>query len=319
MAVLVTGGAGFIGSHIVDALLTRGEEVHIVDDMTGGRRSNVPAAATLHEVDVRSPVIRDLWSHHRFRTMFHLAAQMDVRKSVTDPSWDADINLRGLLNLMEAGRENGLEKVVFSSTGGAIYGEPEYVPQDEHHSLKPLSPYGIAKLASEKYLYFYFDSYGIESVSLRYGNVYGPRQNPHGEAGVVAIFAQKMLGGGEPVINGDGEQTRDYVHVADVVRANMAALDVDGYDVVNIGTGRETSVNDLFRILRDELAPELEERHGPGKPGEQKRSVLAFERAEKVLGWRPEITVEDGLVETARWFADRVTLGAQDTDPDAGP
>lgn len=307
MAVLVTGGAGFIGSHIVDALLKRGNDVHILDDMSGGRRSNVPAGATLHEVDVRSPVVRDLWSQHGYRTMFHLAAQMDVRKSVADPSWDADINLRGLLNLMEAGRENGLERVVFSSTGGAIYGEPEYVPQDEHHSLKPLSPYGIAKLASEKYLYFYFDSYGIQSVSLRYGNVYGPRQNPHGEAGVVAIFTQKMLQGGRPVINGAGEQTRDYVHVADVVRANMAALDVDGYDVINIGTGRETSVNDLFRILRDELAPKLDEEHGPGKPGEQQRSVLAYERATKVLDWQPEIRVEEGLVETARWFADRST------------
>ena len=306
MAVLVTGGAGFIGSPIVDALIERGEDVHIVDDMSGGRRSNVPAGATLHEVDIRSPVIRDLWSQNRFRTMYHLAAQMDVRKSVEEPSWDADVNLRGLLNLMEAGRENGLERVIFSSTGGAIYGEPEYVPQDEHHSLKPLSPYGIAKLASEKYLYFYHDSYGIDSVSLRYGNVYGPRQNPHGEAGVVAIFAQKMLGGGRPVINGDGEQTRDYVHVADVVRANMAALDVDGYEVLNIGTGRETSVNELFRILRDELAPSLDEEHGPGKPGEQKRSVLAFERAEKVLDWRPRIDVEEGLVDTARWFADRV-------------
>lgn len=305
MAVLVTGGAGFIGSHIVDALIERGEDVHIVDDMSGGRRSNVSARATLHEVDVRSPVIRDLWGQHRFRTMFHLAAQMDVRKSVAEPSWDADINLRGLLNLMEAGRDNGLERVIFSSTGGAIYGEPEYVPQDEHHSLKPLSPYGITKLAGEKYLYFYFDTYGIESVSLRYGNVYGPRQNPHGEAGVVAIFAQKMLQGGRPVINGDGEQTRDYVFVTDVVRANIAALEVAGYEVVNIGTGRETSVNELFRILRDELAPHMEEEHGPGKPGEQQRSVLACEHAEKVLGWRPEIAVEDGLVETARWFADR--------------
>jgi UDP-glucose 4-epimerase len=231
---------------------------------------------------------------------------MDVRKSVAEPSWDADINLRGLLNLMEAGREHGLERVIFSSTGGAIYGEPEYVPQDEHHSLKPLSPYGIAKLASEKYLFFYYHTYGIESVSLRYGNVYGPRQNPHGEAGVVAIFAQKMLGGGKPVINGSGEQTRDYVHVADVVRANMSALQVEGCEVMNIGTGLETSVNDLFRILRDELAPKIGEEHGPAKPGEQQRSVLAWDRAAQVLDWRPQVDVQDGLVETARWFADRI-------------
>ena len=305
MPTLVTGGAGFIGSHVVDALIDRGHDVHIIDDMSGGREENVAGNATLHRLDIRSEDVDDLWREHRFDTMYHLAAQMDVRKSVADPSYDADVNVRGLLNLMEAGRQNGLQRVIFSSTGGAIYGEPAYVPQDEQHPLQPVSPYGITKLCSEKYLYFYHASYGIESVSLRYGNVYGPRQNPHGEAGVVAIFAERMLRGDQPIIHGDGKQTRDYVHVADVVRANMEALNVPGSRVINIGTGVETDVNELFRILRDTLAPDMPEEHGPAKPGEQQRSVLAFERARRVLGWSPGIDVRTGLRETAEWFAER--------------
>ncbi len=303
--VLVTGGAGFIGSHVADALVSRGHEVHILDDLSSGRRENVPGGAELHVMDVRSPDVYRLFESRRFDVLVHHAAQMDVRRSVADPSFDADVNIRGLLNLMEAGRANGLSKVVFASTGGAIYGEPDTVPQDESHVLQPMSPYGIAKLASEKYLHYYFSEFGIPYVALRYGNVYGPRQNPHGEAGVVAIFTTRLLSGLHPVINGDGQQTRDYVFVGDVVSANLAALEVSGCEVVNVGTAVETSVNTLFRILRDLIAPDVPETHGPAKPGEQKRSVLSFGRAARVLGWQPTVDVETGLARTVEWFRGR--------------
>lgn len=309
MKVLVTGGAGFIGSHVCDALLERGHEVHVIDDLSGGYREQVPAGATLHELDIRDEKVRDLWAEQRFEMMFHLAAQMDVRRSVADPRYDADVNVGGLLNLMEAGRENGLRKVIFASTGGAIYGEPEFAPQTEEHTLQPLSPYGITKLCSEKYLFFYEDTHGVEYVALRYGNVYGPRQNPHGEAGVVAIFCERMLDGKQPIINGDGRQTRDYVHVRDVVAANMAALQFEGSGVFNVGTSIETDVVMLFETLRDELAPEMPTEHGPGKPGEQRRSVLSYERTRQALDWKPSVDVREGLVETARWFRDRKAQG----------
>jgi len=227
---------------------------------------------------------------------------MDVRRSVADPRYDADVNVGGLLNLMEAGRKHGLKKVVFSSTGGAIYGEPDTIPQTEEHALQPLSPYGITKLCSEKYLFFYESTYGIEYVALRYGNVYGPRQNPHGEAGVVAIFCERMLDGRQPVVNGDGKQTRDYVHVKDVVAANLSALGHQGSGVFNVGTSIETDVVTLFEHLRDELAPAMPTEHGPGKPGEQRRSVLSYAYTQEVLGWAPTIDVRTGLQETARWF-----------------
>lgn len=309
MKILVTGGAGFIGSHVCDALLEDGHELHVVDNLSGGYKAQVPEGAVLHTLDIRDAKIKDLWSEHRFEVMYHLAAQMDVRKSVSDPRFDADVNVGGFLNLMEAGRENGLRKVVFSSTGGAIYGEPEFVPQTEEHVLQPLSPYGITKLCTEKYLFFYQDTYGIEYIALRYGNVYGPRQNPHGEAGVVAIFCERMLDGTQPVVFGDGKQTRDYVYVRDVVSANMAALRHEGSGVFNVGTALETDVVTLFETLRDELAPGMPTEHGPGKPGEQRRSVLSYDRSKKTLGWAPTIDVREGLRETARWFRDERQKG----------
>jgi UDP-glucose 4-epimerase len=289
--------------------LEHGHDVHVIDDLSGGYREQVPKGATLHEMDIRDDRVRELWAEHRFELMYHLAAQMDVRRSVSDPRYDADVNVGGLLNLMEAGRENGLKKVIFSSSGGAIYGEPEFAPQTEEHPLQPLSPYGITKLCSEKYLFFYEDTHGIEYVALRYGNVYGPRQNPHGEAGVVAIFCERMLDGKQPVINGDGRQTRDYVHVRDVVAANIAALDYRGSGIFNVGTSVETDVVLLFETLRDELAPEMPTENGPGKPGEQRRSVLSYERTKQSLNWHPSRDVREGLVETARWFRDRKTQG----------
>jgi UDP-glucose 4-epimerase len=302
MTILVTGGAGFIGSHVADALLAEGHEVHVLDNLSTGRRWKVPEAAPLFEHDIRSESATALFAEHQYDGLVHHAAQMDVRKSVEDPSFDADVNVRGLLNLMEAGLDHGLQKVVFASTGGAIYGEPEYTPQDEAHPLRPVSPYGVAKLAAEKYLYYYRAQYDVETVALRYANIYGPRQNPHGEAGVVAIFTNEMLDGGQPIINGSGEQTRDYVYVGDVVDANLAALDYEGSGTFNVGTGRETSVNELFRTLRAKTGADLDETHGPAKPGEQQRSVLGYERAKEELGWAPQVSIEEGLARTVDWF-----------------
>lgn len=303
MKILVTGGAGFIGSHVSDALLAEGHDVHVLDNLSTGVRANLPPAATFHDLDIRDQAVGALFERERYEVLVHHAAQMDVRRSVQDPAYDADVNVQGFLNLMEAGRKSGLRKVLFASTGGAIYGEPEYTPQDEAHPLQPLSPYGITKRTSELYLFFYRHVYGIESIALRYSNVYGPRQNPHGEAGVVAIFAGRMLDGDQPVINGDGRQTRDYVYVGDVVRANVAALACPDSTVINVGTGTETDVNTLFRILKGLTGSSVEETHVPGKAGEQQRSVLDNGRARRLLGWAPSVTIEEGLAKTVDWFA----------------
>lgn len=302
MKILVTGGAGFIGSHVADALIDRGHAVHVMDDFSTGREKNVPPSAELYRMDIRSDEAARLVQDEGYDVLVHHAAQMDVRASVEDPSFDADVNVRGFLNLAEAGRKGGLEKIIFASTGGAIYGEPEYVPQDEGHPADPMSPYGITKLATEKYLDFYRQQYGIEYVSLRYANVYGPRQNPHGEAGVVAIFTKEMLDGGQPIINGDGTQTRDYVYVGDVVQANLAALAYDASGIFNVGTAQETNVNELFRELRQLTGADIDEEHGPAKPGEQQRSVLGYQRAARDLDWTPSVELNEGLARTVDWF-----------------
>lgn len=308
MKVLVTGGAGFIGSHVADLLLGQGYEVHVLDDLSSGSLENVPEAAVFHRLDIRSQQVAQLFVEERFDILLHHAAQMDVRRSVRSPGFDADVNIIGLLNLMEAGRKSGLKKVVFASTGGAIYGEPVHAPQTEDHPLCPVSPYGVSKLAGEKYLGFYAAQYGIAYVALRYANVYGPRQNPHGEAGVVAIFAQRLLGGGQPVINGDGLQTRDYVYVSDVAQANLAAVAYRGEsEVINIGTGRETDVVTIFQHLHAATGASARTVHADTKEGEQRRSVLSYEKARQLLGWTPRIPVKEGLVTTARWFAERRT------------
>ncbi len=307
MKILVTGGAGFIGSHVADALVAQGHTVHVLDDLSSGVKENVPAQAVFHEMDIRDAAVASVFEQEQFEVLVHHAAQMDVRRSVADPQFDAGVNVVGFLNLMEAGRRNGLKKVIFASTGGAIYGEPEYTPQDEQHALRPLSPYGITKLTTERYLFFYEQQYGIPYVALRYANIYGPRQNPHGEAGVVAIFAQRLLEGRQPFINGDGLQTRDYTFVHDVARANLAALAYDGAsEAINIGTAREADVVTLFRRLRDLIEPACPEVHADAKPGEQRRSVLDYAKAQRLLGWSPQVTLEDGLRLTADWFADRI-------------
>lgn len=302
MDVLVTGGAGFIGSHVADALLGQGHTVDVLDNLSTGRRWKVPDSASLFEHDIRSDAAAGLVAERQYDLLVHHAAQMDVRRSVKEPAYDADVNIGGFLNLMEAGKESGLKKVIFASTGGAIYGEPVSVPQDLDHPLQPVSPYGVAKLASEKYLQYYSHQHGIETVSLRYANVYGPRQNPHGEAGVVAIFARQMLGGEQPVINGDGTQTRDYVYVGDVVDANLAAVDYNRRGVFNVGTAQETSVNQLFRQIRDETGVDVPEEHVEAKPGEQQRSVLGIAKTSETLGWSPEVSLEEGLSRTVDWF-----------------
>jgi len=303
MKILVTGGAGFIGSHVADALVGAGHEIHVIDDLSAGKIDNVSGDVTFHQYDIRSPEASRLFDEHRYEALVHLAAQMDVRRSVADPRFDADVNVGGILNLMEAGRKTGLKKVVFSSTGGAIYGEPEYVPQDEGHPVQPISPYGITKLTTEKYLYFYQQAYGIDFVALRYGNVYGPRQNPHGEAGVIAIFIKRLVSGDPVMIYGDGEQTRDYVFVEDVARANMAALDHEGSGTFNIGTAVETTVNELFAVIRDRIAPSTPGSYAPARVGEQMRSVLDYGLAERVLGWSPEVGIHEGLLRTVDWFS----------------
>jgi UDP-glucose 4-epimerase len=304
MRILVTGGAGFIGSHTVDALIATGaHEVSVLDSVSSGKREQVNPAARLYEADLRNAdAILPILDREKPEVIYHLAAQMDVRRSVADPAFDAGINLVGFLNLMEAARRNGLKRVVFASTGGAIYGEQEQFPCDEEHPRRPVSPYGVAKLATEAYLFFYKVQYGIDYVALRYANVYGPRQDPHGEAGVVAIFCGRMLEGKPSTIFGDGEQTRDYIFVGDVARANVAALGSKASAAFNIGTGVETSVNQLYRSLASAAGVKTPPSYASARPGEQRRSVISPVRAGQALGWRPEVTLDDGLERTFAFF-----------------
>lgn len=302
MNVLVTGGAGFIGSNIVDAFINEGHNVVILDNFSSGKDENVNPKAKVYRMDIQDSAVENIFHDEKIEVMNHLAAQMDVRKSVADPKFDASVNVLGFLNLMEAGRKHGLKKVIFSSTGGAIYGEQDYFPADEQHPNRPLSPYGITKLTTEKYLFFYKEIYGIDHVILRYANIYGPRQNPHGDAGVVAIFTQKMLKGEQSIINGDGKQTRDYVFVGDVVKANVLALKCNGSNIFNIGTGIETDVNQLFNHIKILTGSSVEEKHIPAKAGEQMRSVITSKKINEALGWKPTVTVEEGLKKTVEFF-----------------
>ena len=295
MTVLVTGGAGFIGSHVAEALVARGEDVVVLDDLSSGKRENLPEGAELVEGDIREPQ-DELFAGVKPDICFHLAAQADVRVSVARPEHDARINVIGTINLLEAAREHGTQ-LVFSSTGGAIYGECDG-PAPEDAPRQPLAPYGTSKLAGEEYLATYNRLHGTRHVALRYGNVYGPRQDPHGEAGVVAIFFKRFLSGEQPRIFGDGKQTRDYVYAVDVVRATLAAAGRDG-GVYNVGTGRETSVVELFDLCRRVAGKEsVEPEFAPPRPGELQRSVLDVSRAVDDLGWRPEHSLEEGLRET---------------------
>lgn len=302
MKIAITGGAGFIASHIADAYVSLGHEVFIIDNLSTGKLENIPSQATFIEMDVNDPALPELFMDEKFDIVNHHAAQMDVRVSVQDPSFDARINILGGLNVYESAFKSGVKKIIFASSGGTVYGDQEYFPADEHHPTKPISPYGIAKLSNEQYLYYYAHVHGLPFVAFRYANVYGPRQNPHGEAGVIAIFTQKLLRGEQPIINGDGLQTRDYVYVGDVVQANVLALQPQMIGAYNIGTAIETDVNTLFRHLRDLTGSQCEEQHAPAKQGEQLRSVLTHERIHAAFGWTPRMNLIEGLSKTVDSF-----------------
>jgi len=295
---IVTGGAGFIGSHVAEALLARGDEVHVLDNLASGRPENVPAGAELHEADIREPDA--VFDAVKPELVFHLAAQASVSVSVKEPEFDAQVNVLGTVAVLEAARRHGAQ-VVFSSTGGAIYGECE-MPANETWERRPLSPYGTSKLSGEEYLAAWNRLHGTRHVALRYGNVYGPRQDPHGEAGVVAIFLRAVSDGRRPTIFGDGSQERDYVYVGDVARATLAAAKLDG-GVINVATGVPTSVVQLVDAMRRATGREIDPEHGPERLGDLQRSVLDASLAERELGWRPEVSLEDGLRETWRFFS----------------
>ncbi|TKS60797.1 MAG: UDP-glucose 4-epimerase [Nitrospira sp.] len=306
MKVLVTGGAGFIGSHVVDRLVEEGHHVVVVDNLSSGKRKNVNRAASLYKLDIQSGRIERVFRNERPNVVIHLAAQISVRRSVEDPVFDAQVNVLGTMNVLQQAVRHGARKVVFSSSGGAIYGEQETYPAPESHATKPLSPYGISKLCGEHYLSYFQRISGIQVVSLRYANVYGPRQDPEGEAGVVAIFIQKMLNNEQPIINGNGRQTRDFVFVDDVAEANLAAMGQDSQGVYNVGTGAETSINELFRMLASLMGSACKEMHGPAKPGEQMRSVIDPSKIRQELGWDPKAELTDGLKKTVAFFREKM-------------
>lgn len=306
MKILVTGGAGFIGSHLTDTFIAQGHEVVVMDNLVTGRKENLNPQAKFYETDIRSAEVAEIFAHERFDAICHQAAQLDVRKSVADPRYDADVNIIGTLNLLEQARATGVKKILFASSGGAMYGEQEIFPADEEHRTWPASPYGITKLTCEKYIAVFGQMYGMKYGLMRYANVYGPRQSPHGEAGVVAIFTSRLLAGEQPVINGDGKQTRDYVYVGDVVRANVAALHYEQSDYFNVGTGIETDVNELFGYINRATGNRAQEQHGEAKAGEQMRSVLDWSKAKRLLGWEPQMQLHEGLAETVAWFRNRV-------------
>ena len=306
--VLVTGGAGFIGSHVADAFLERGDRVWIVDDLSSGSSANVPDSATFIRMDIRDPGLADVFGEAGgFDVISHHAAQIDVRKSVTDPRADASINIDGFLNVAELARTHGTGRLVFVSSGGVVYGEPSAIPTPETAPKLPGSPYGVTKLVAEHYLYYYARVWGMEYIALRYANVYGPRQDPHGEAGVVAIFCNRLLDGSPLTVFGDGKQTRDYVFVGDVVRANLLAAEVEvearpsGLDerAFNVGTGKETSVNELARTLMKASGREAEIDYAAARPGELQRSCLDTS-ALRGRGWTTMTTLEQGLEMTFR-------------------
>ena len=302
MRVVITGGAGFIASHIAEAYLSEGHEVLIIDNFFTGKPENIPREANFEEMDIRSKKLKKILKEFKPEVINHHAAQINLRFSLEHPLEDADINIMGLLNLIEAFREAGGKKIIFASSGGAIYGETEDIPTPETHLPKPTSPYGTAKLAGEMYLYNNYYVHEIPYIALRYSNVYGPRQDPSGEAGVVAIFISKILDGKEPVIFGDGEQTRDFVFVKDIAEANLRALESDYVGEINIGTGKETSVNQLFEVIASLLNYNQKPRYDAPIPGELRRSALDNSLAKKILRWEPRTMLREGIGETIQFF-----------------
>jgi len=311
LKILVTGGAGFIGSHVVDLYVQAGHNVVVVDNLSTGRREHVHPAARFYKVDICDAAALDaVLAAERPEVVNHHAALVSVRESVEQPARYAEVNILGSINVLESSRRHGVRKVIYISTGGAVYGEPQYLPVDENHPCVPLCPYGASKYTIEHYLRLYSRLYGLRYTILRYANVYGPRQDPFGEAGVVAIFAHQMLTGRQAVINGSGEQTRDFLYVEDYARANLLALEQGDDQTYNLGSGTETSVNELFRLMAAITRYSGPEVHGPPRPGEVFRIYLDVNKAKRELGWRPETSLEDGLRRTVAYFAGPLEPGS---------
>ncbi|HEY4484771.1 MAG TPA: NAD-dependent epimerase/dehydratase family protein [Nitrospiria bacterium] len=308
MKVLVTGGAGFIGSHIVDRLVQEGHHVVVVDNLSTGKKKNLNPGARFYKADILSSKIAKIFAKEKPDIISHHAAQMDVRRSVADPLFDAQSNILGFLNILENAVKSGTRKVIFASSGGAVYGEQQVFPAPETHPVQPVSPYGISKLSGEHYVYYYQQVAGLNYAILRYANVYGPRQDPFGEAGVVAIFSQKMLLNEQPIINGNGKQTRDYVFVEDVVESHMAVFEEGVRGIFNVGSGDETSVNQLFQYLAEITGAKVKEVHGPEKRGEQIRSCLDAGKLRKATVWEPRVRLQDGLKLTVEHFRKALNL-----------
>jgi UDP-glucose 4-epimerase len=306
--ILVTGGAGFIGSHLVDALIERGHKVVVIDNLSTGKKENINKKAKFYKIDICSPKIGEIFKKEKPEIVFHFAAQINVRKSVENPLFDAKVNILGSLNVIQnflklRTSNFQLPKIIFASTGGAIYGETKKIPTPENHPANPISPYGIAKLTVENYLRFYKENFGLKFISLRFSNVYGPRQDPKGEAGVVAIFIDKLLKKERPTIFGDGNQTRDFIFVEDAVSACLKAMEYKGEkEIFNIGTGIETSINELYEIISKLLRTKIKPKYAPEKPGDLKRSCLDISLAKRELKWRPKYNLEKGLRETIKFI-----------------
>jgi len=303
MNILVTGGAGFIGSHIVDAYIQEGHHVVVLDNLSTGKREQVHPNATFHKIGLMDDEVKDIFEKENIEVINHHAAQISVTHSVADPAFDAKINIVGSLKLLELAVSHKVRKFIYASTGGALYGEQDYYPADEEHPKQPLSPYGIAKLTVEQYLHYYQENYDIQPAILRYSNVYGPRQDPHGEAGVVAIFCKQLLKNQNPVIFGDGEQTRDFVSVFDVVNANLKALPENCKGIYNVGTGKETSVNTIAANLTKASGKSLSPQHNPPRRGEQRRSAIDYEKFNRDHGWQPTQALDESLKDTFDFFA----------------
>lgn len=313
--IIVTGGAGFVGSHIVDALVARGHRVVVLDNLSSGKKENINSKAKFYKIDVRDKKIAGIFKKEKPSAVFHYAAQIDARASTRDPMFDAEVNILGSINILQSAAMAGVKKIIFASSGGSLSSEETVLPTPENKISLPVSPYGAAKFSVEMYLNYFWKTYGMKYIALRMANVYGPRQSPHGEAGVIAIFAGKMLRNEQPIIFGDGRQTRDYVYVFDVVRANLLALASNKIGSFNVGTGRETETLWLFRKLKKLTGAKVGEVHGspPGQEkkntavatGEQMRSVLECSKIRRELGWKPSVNLDEGLKKTVKWFMEK--------------
>jgi len=309
--IIVTGGAGFIGSHIVDALVGRGHRVLVIDNLSSGKKENINSKARLYKIDVRDKKLANIFKKEKPQAVFHYAAQIDARASARDPMFDAEVNILGSINVLQSAAMAGVKKVIFASSGGSLSSEETVLPTPENKISLPVSPYGAAKFSVEMYLHYFWKTYGMKYVALRLANVYGPRQSPHGEAGVIAIFTSKMLRGKQPIIFGSGRQTRDYVYVGDVVRANLLALASNKIGSFNVGTSQETDVLKIFKTLKKLTKSNVSEIHGApaGRgseknkiAGEQMRSALDYSKIRRELGWKPSVSLEQGLKMTVEWF-----------------